>query len=496
MRIESNEFGKTVGDWTGPSGELGTYIKEESHRTLEAYRAQPNNVSEHANLEEDTARGGYAHRQLFELIQNSADALSQVPAGGSIVLYLTEDHLYCADDGQEIDSEGLKALMFSHLSPKRGTSQIGRFGIGFKSVLGITDSPEFFSRSGSFRFDRNRSRERIEHLVPDAPRYPVLRLVDPIDPIEYQNQDQTLSELMVWARNIVRLPLKPDAHEEIGEQMRGFPLEFLLFVKHVCKLTLNDHSSESKLDRSLELVVNNDEYLLKEDDTTARWKLFEVTHQLTPEAEADRRTLDDGDEVPIWWAVPLERLTDPGCFWAFFPTETTCLVAGILNAPWKTNEDRQNLLPGPYNDELIESAARLITDRLPVLATRDDPAQHLDALPRRHESGDNVFVDKLRKRIYDFLVGSEILPDQQGVLKQVDAINYPPRELISDGQSIDLKPLERWASYPTRPKDWLNHKALTTPHRRAVIGTLRHHDTNNASFQDWLEALVLCKVNV
>ena len=51
--------------------------------------------------------------------------------------------------------------MLAHTSSKRDTGEIGRFGMGFKSVLGITDTPEFFSRSGSIRFDGNKqSHER------------------------------------------------------------------------------------------------------------------------------------------------------------------------------------------------------------------------------------------------------------------------------------------------------------------------------------------------
>ena len=139
---------------------IGAYIRQESEKTLAAYRNQPTLVDEHANHEEDTARGGYAHRQLFELVQNSADAL--VGSGrGRILIRLTPTHLYCADEGRPIDEDGVRALMFSHLSSKRGTAEIGRFGLGFKSVLGVTDTPEFFSRSGSFRFDRTKAANQI-----------------------------------------------------------------------------------------------------------------------------------------------------------------------------------------------------------------------------------------------------------------------------------------------------------------------------------------------
>ena len=202
-------------DWEGVDGPIGTYIAEESHKTLEAYRNQPNLVAEHANHEEDTARGGYAHRQLFELVQNGADALS-ASKGSRIYIRLTPTNLYCADEGESINTDGVKALMFSHLSPKRGTAEIGRFGLGFKSVLGVTDQPEFFSRSGSFRFDRAKASELIQTVAPHLRRFPVLRLPEPFDPWPKMEDDPIVRKLMGWAVNIVRLPLKPRAHASLG----------------------------------------------------------------------------------------------------------------------------------------------------------------------------------------------------------------------------------------------------------------------------------------
>lgn len=143
----------SLSGWAGLDGGLGTYIGRKTEKSLEAYRAQPNLIIEHGNHEEDTARGGYAHRQLFELIQNSADALAHAD-GSRIEIWLTPTHLYCVDEGRPVDESGVQALMFSHSLSKRGTMEIGRFGLGFKSVLGVSDAPEFFSRAGSFRFAR------------------------------------------------------------------------------------------------------------------------------------------------------------------------------------------------------------------------------------------------------------------------------------------------------------------------------------------------------
>ena len=226
-------------EWAPMTGYIGAYISEETQKTLEAYRSQPNLVAEHANHEEDTARGGYARRQLFELVQNSADALAGSD-GGRIWIGLTQDYLYCADEGQPIDQDGVTALMFSHLSPKRGTDEIGRFGLGFKSVLGVTDRPEFFSRSGSFRFDRQNAASLVKSIAPDAERYPVLRLPEAIDPDSEMESDPTLHGLMDWASNIVRLPLKEGALESLERQMEDFSPEFLLFVEHVSELTIQN----------------------------------------------------------------------------------------------------------------------------------------------------------------------------------------------------------------------------------------------------------------
>ena len=409
--MKRNETSSLLVGWAGPDGDLGRYITEESQRTLNSYRQQPNLVEEHAKLEQDTAQGGYQHRQLYELIQNSADALwppegaegaggsVRTPCLGRIEVRLTESCLYCADDGDPIDSDGVKALMFSHMSTKRGSDQIGTFGLGFKAVLGVCDSPEFYSRSGSFRFDRKRSHDGIREVVQSASTvagepttpppahdgigedvqsaslYPILRLPEPVDPVECSERDDALRDLMGWATNIVRLPLKSGAHDELRKQMLDFPSEFILFVPHVRRLTVTDGSEE--LDLTVQLDKEGSGLFLACNGETTQWKLFQCSRRLSEDARNDRRPGDDRDEVPVSWAVPIDSLDQPGKFWAYFPTVTSCLVPGILNAPWKTNEDRWHLLPGAYNSELIEAAAAMIADALPELSTADNPSRHL-----------------------------------------------------------------------------------------------------------------------
>ncbi|MCY4370291.1 MAG: DEAD/DEAH box helicase family protein [bacterium] len=473
-------------DWVGPDGSLGRFIRQESINTLKAYEDQPNLVTEHANTEDALARGGYADRQLLELIQNSTDALAGT-GGGRIRVKLTRSYLYCADDGLPIDESGVRALMFSRMSTKRGTSQIGRYGLGFKSVLNVTDKPEFFSRNGSFRFDKAYAQEEIRRRVPGARRTPTLRLPYPIDPLFAFRNDRTLRLLALRFANIVRLPLRRGTYERLAVQASLFPPEFLLFVEHIRALVLD--VADWEVGRTFQCRKEGDQCELIRNDQASTWRVFRQVHNLSDAARADRRTSDDEKYVEITWAVPLKRLAEPGYFWKFFPTMTPSLIAGILNTQWKTNEDRQNLLPGTLNEELIRAASKLIVASLPKLATDSDPARHLDALPRRREAGDNALTDMLRTQLLQRLADRSVVPDQLGILRRITDVRYAPRH-------IPRSVLQRWASHSGRPRDWAHHRALTRDRLSMTSRILQQRSESRfvqvrlSTIAEWLEALV------
>lgn len=485
-------------NWSGLKGTLGQFISEESEKTLSAYEAQPNLIREHANQEHDTSRGGYAHRQLFELIQNSADAHSRTAPQGQIQIHLTEGFLYCADDGLPLNESGVEALMSAHLSPKRDTNEIGRFGLGFKSVLGVSDRIEFFSRTGSLRFCRKYASARIRKKIrehSETAEIPVLRQPEPIEPRPEFNCDDRLRIIAKWANNIVRLRLINGKGKDLSSQMRDFPSPFLLFVDHVRTLILkNDVSGQT---RNLRKKHKGNHITLLESKSKSTWFYHTWMHRLSEEAKEGSTTLDNREDVPISWAVPLNNLNKPGQFWSYFPTKTTSLLAGILNAPWKTNEDRQNLLPGPYNDELIEVAARNIADVLTRLSTKKYPAQHLDVLPRRREAGDNEHADRLRSKLFRNLRDRKVVPDQDGRLQRLDDISYPPSELTPD-RDLDLRPFDMWSAHSERARNWLHNNALSR-NRLAAIDRLFHakreHDdlwidrAPRESVGNWFKAL-------
>ena len=129
---------------------------------LNAYDASPGDIKEHHGIEEVVLAGGYGYRQVLELVQNGADAILEAHEAGTeqngparIEVVLGNSSLYVANTGAEFSKEGIDALLRSHSSPKRG-NQIGRFGLGFKSLLRLGGKIDIVSGPVAFGFDPDR----------------------------------------------------------------------------------------------------------------------------------------------------------------------------------------------------------------------------------------------------------------------------------------------------------------------------------------------------
>lgn len=471
--------GSNVGhEWANKDSPVTRRVLELSAANLNAYRANPLLVVEHANIERATAQGGYGRRQLYELIQNGADELVGTRSG-RIEVVLTENYLYCANEGDPLDLEGVDALLSSHISMKRG-SEIGRFGLGFKSVLGVTNRPEFFSRTGSFKFDAGLAEARIREVVPGGTRTPVLRIAIPIEANEAAIMDPTFAELMSWAASVVRLPRTAATSGWLSDDIGKFPAEFLLFSPHVSRLVLIDRTIG--INREIRQERDGDTYVLIEGPSASRWKVFQGSHKPSPAARSEAGELADRKELPLIWAVPLLGRSQRGRFWAFFPTEYETTLSGILNAPWKTNEDRQNLLTGVFNEELIEAAAALVVRSLPDCIDHRDVASYLDLLPGRGREAPQWADRLVTEKIYELAAGAPSLPDQLGRLQLPEYLRIHPA-------GTPRLALDAWALAPGRPVDWC-HPSVETRERRARVEKLMEGKIWAATPASWLKILV------
>lgn len=453
-----------------PDPSLVQEIKDQFGRAIDSYRANPNLVTEHANHEEQIRVGGYANRTLLELVQNAADAMSGVdasesgPNAGRVEIVLDVEHrtLYCANAGRPFSKTGVISISQAYLSGKRG-DEIGRFGLGFKSVLAVTQAPQVFSRSVSFEFNSPEARDAISSVDPSARRLPVLRTPTLADAAAAFEHDALLAELSDWATTIVKLPNAANM-ERLRREMENFHSEFLLFVSSVREVRLRvlgaEGFSTSHISRDLGDHVLRVE---RPDGTGDEWIVKDRMHEPSIEARREVGEAVSRNKVKVTVAMPVRLGAQRrGRFWSYFPLQDQTSASALFNAPWSVNDDRTTLLRNDYNREILLTMSRLFVELLPRVSRPDDPAAHLDYLPARGREelsfGDAMLCTHVPRQS----VEAALIPDARGDLRRAPDL----RPL--DFAVVDMVPEEihqAWIQSPNTKDDVPHWRCYSTNQR-------------------------------
>lgn len=350
----------------------------------------------------EVAAVDYGGRFLYELVQNAYDAQPRGGRNGRIHVLLdpdAEDHgtLYVANTGAPFDSEDFRAICEIAQSSKRPGEGIGNKGVGFKSVLAISEWPEIYSM-GRERSDEAyngycfgfASDHDIRELAGSDERASVLSqcMSRYALPVPAHADDRVNAFAREGMSTVVRLPLRSalsleKVRAQIDElQENGAPI--LLFLDRIEALVVEDmgrppDAALVRRETPLREVAGasiarvdldaDGSYLIARrtvdlDDFRA------AVAQSVKEVELDAAWLEWSDPVEVAVAVRIDQDGSDDRLYSFLPMGPLAHgpFRGHVNAPFAIRLARD--LPverAPLNAFLLREAARLCVDVIPAV---------------------------------------------------------------------------------------------------------------------------------
>lgn len=294
---------------------------------------------------------------IFEILQNAEDALSRRPAGsqgGYVHFNLHPDRLEIRHNGAPFDERNVNGICGIGEGTKAGDyTQIGKFGIGFKSVYAYTFFPKI--HSGSEHFEIKRFVE--PHSIPPE------NVQDTLIVLPFDNPDARPE----WAfRENVSVDV---AVREIGDAIRKLGIRTLLFLRSIeeVKWALPDGSS-GHFSRNSKGISNHDGLrkvkVLDQENHIEEWIIFSRNVEIEDAGKTERIQVETAFLIENGAATKADNTE----LVVFFPTEKKTELGFLIQAPFKATKARDNIKSDdPANCKMIEVAAQISGDSLNVL---------------------------------------------------------------------------------------------------------------------------------
>ncbi len=294
---------------------------------------------------------------IFELLQNAEDALgrlSKPPESRAVSFDLKDTSLRISHYGDRFDERDVRGICGIAKTTKE-LNEIGRFGIGFKSVYAFTDRPEIHSGSEDFAIEK--------FVLPIA--------VAAID----RHPNET----------VIQIPFEPTAnslYDKIAAGLGRLGASGLLFLRQIDEIKWRVHDGasgqylrESRESKDIDPVVRRVTIIGQQDGesgTDEEWLVFSCAvaandgHQAKPVKIAFSCVQDEETKSQRIRRVERSLLV------VFFPTVVETHPGFLVQGPYRTTPSRDNVpREDDWNKDLVKQTASLLRISLFWLRDRD-----------------------------------------------------------------------------------------------------------------------------
>lgn len=299
---------------------------------------------------------------IYELIQNAEDALgrrykaspeSLLPNKIEFKLFI--DKLEVRHYGQLFDVNDVKAISDVLKGTKANDfQQIGRFGIGFKSVYAFTSTPEIHSGDEHFRLKEYIQVERVEEqeLAPGETLF--------VFPFNHYSET------------------KEKTYQRIKDKLKELDEKSIVFLQYIDQITFSiEGENVDFLKKNISSITQSCQKItISKRRSQSSWLVFSKASDTNIHRRVDVAFKLRRDDLTSKEKIDSTIQSSPVI--VFLPTELETNLRFLINGPYLTTPARDNIL-NEGNEDLISLTANLVAE-IPVMLCTDKALLELDLL--------------------------------------------------------------------------------------------------------------------
>ncbi|MBL7044307.1 MAG: DUF3883 domain-containing protein [Pirellulaceae bacterium] len=469
---------QTNGDKQAPAASVGRIsndlLGKIRSENLNVYRASPQRLREDVGQECQIAQD-YRGRLIYELLQNADDAMADGATSACIRFELTDTDLWVTNSGRPLDEADVRGLCGISASKKathglKRRASIGHKGMGFKSVLEISDAPEIYSTTICFRFSPEEAVRGVQPLVGEGKfdqvlRAPATRFPWPVDEAGPAWERLSSRGMNTAFRFPLREKMTLEQRNRLAGVLRNLPVTSLVFLKHIGRIEVHidrtdetcafawsvrrQHANGGQWADVPGFALSGDYRITLMPDEGSS-ETFLLAHDADIPIAGHRGGIDEftwegveftevsvaarvGDQQPVALEDGWRR------FHVFLPTSEPCpydlLVSGALGSNLSRQEIRVEDDATNYNRFVFGQVARVLRDRL-IPKLLDEGATVVNCLrmlDRRVDVGSpcaTAAAQALYEEVTRHLADLVFLPGEDDARFSIGECAVPP--LVSD----------------------------------------------------------------
>ncbi len=380
----------------------------------------------------------YEGRYFFELIQNVRDANREANVDGKVIIEITEEKTTISNTGGQFSLQGIESITNIGESTKQSQEFIGHKGIGFKSILEITESPKIITRYGTILFDRDLTIKKYSEKVGNQINNVPLFFFPHFAAHSLNGMDADLATK-------IELFYKDDVnHIRVINDFKKIKAEQIVLLGNIKEISCSSPSGNETYTihkngstKTVELTHNNQPSFYKE--YTPKLKAIIPEEIIESLEDQEKNLFKDNADIDIKILLKLDKnkrfIPVPDAkLYLFYPLKITSGFQFLIHSYFIVSPDRKELRENVLNDFLFQSIGNFITGEL---------LQRLKKSYKSHTLLDVLVFDRVTdsglEMIYDTV--QQNLTIEKFVYDSLSEKFYAPLEVImTDGQNKHLFP--------------------------------------------------------